>query len=48
MAPLAGEWIHQAAMAIKLRAPIATLRDTVSQFPTFSEGFSEGVRKLEA
>jgi len=47
VAPLAGEWIHQAAMAIKLRASIATLRDTVSQFPTFSEGFSEAVRKLE-
>jgi pyruvate/2-oxoglutarate dehydrogenase complex dihydrolipoamide dehydrogenase (E3) component len=47
VAPLAGEWIHQAAMAIKLRASIATLRDTVSQCPTFSEGFSEAVRKLE-
>jgi dihydrolipoamide dehydrogenase len=47
VAPLAGEWIHQAAMAIKLRASIETLRDTVSQFPTFSEGFSEAVRKLE-
>jgi pyruvate/2-oxoglutarate dehydrogenase complex dihydrolipoamide dehydrogenase (E3) component len=47
VAPLAAEFIHQAAMAIKLRAPIAVLRDTVSQFPTFSEGFSEAVRKLE-
>ena len=35
------------AMAIKLRATIDALRDTVSQFPTFSEGFSEAVRKLE-
>ncbi len=47
VAPLAGEFIHQAAMAIKLRATIDVLRDTVSQFPTFSEGFSEAVRKLE-
>jgi pyruvate/2-oxoglutarate dehydrogenase complex dihydrolipoamide dehydrogenase (E3) component len=44
VAPLAGEWIRQAAMAIKLRAPLEVLRDTVSQFPTFCEGFTEGVR----
>jgi dihydrolipoamide dehydrogenase len=47
VAPLAGEWIHQAAMAIKLRAPLEILRDTVSQFPTYSEGFTEAVRALE-
>ena len=47
VAPLAGEWIHQAAMAIKLRAPLETLGDTVSQFPTYAEGFTEAVRALE-
>jgi pyruvate/2-oxoglutarate dehydrogenase complex dihydrolipoamide dehydrogenase (E3) component len=46
VASLAGEFIHRAAMAIKLQAPIDVLRDTVSQFLTFSEGFSEAVRKL--
>ncbi|CAA9515047.1 MAG: PF00070 family, FAD-dependent NAD(P)-disulphide oxidoreductase [uncultured Solirubrobacterales bacterium] len=48
VAPLAGEWIHQVAMAIKLRAPLEMLRDTVSQFPTYAEGFTEAVRALEA
>ncbi len=48
VAPMAGEWIHQAAMAIKLRAPLEMLRDTVSQFPTYCEGFTEAVRALEA
>jgi pyruvate/2-oxoglutarate dehydrogenase complex dihydrolipoamide dehydrogenase (E3) component len=47
VASLAGEFIHRAAMAIKLQAPIDVLRDTVSQFLTFSEGFSEAVRKLK-
>jgi len=47
VAPLAGEWIHQAAMAIKLRAPLDVLRDTVSQFPTYCEGFTNAVRALE-
>ncbi|CAA9501312.1 MAG: PF00070 family, FAD-dependent NAD(P)-disulphide oxidoreductase [uncultured Solirubrobacterales bacterium] len=47
VAPLAGEWMHQAAMAIKLGAPLETLRDTVSQFPTYAEGFTEAVRALE-
>jgi dihydrolipoamide dehydrogenase len=48
VAPLAGEWIHQAAMAIKLRAPLEVLRDTVSQFPTYCEAFTNAVRALEA
>lgn len=47
VAPLAGEWIHQAAMAIKLRAPLDVLRDTVSQFPTYCEAFTNAVRELE-
>lgn len=47
VAPLAGEWIHQAALAIKLEAPLAVLRDSVAQFPTFSEAYLKGVESLE-
>ncbi len=46
VAPLAGEWIHQAALAIKTRTPLAVLRDTVAQFPTFSEAYLKGVEAL--
>jgi Pyridine nucleotide-disulphide oxidoreductase, dimerisation domain len=37
VAPLAGEWIHYAALAIKTGTALEVLRDTVAQFPTFSE-----------
>ncbi len=47
VAPLAGEWIHQAALAIKTQTPIDVLRDTVAQFPTFSEGYLKGVERLD-
>ncbi len=47
VAPLAGEWIHQAALAIKTQTPIEVLRDTVAQFPTFSEAYLKGVEALE-
>ena len=46
VAPLAGEWIHQAVLAIRAEVPLATLRDTIAQFPTFSEGFGAALRKL--
>ena len=46
VAPLAGEWIHQAALAIKARVPISVLRDTVAQFPTFSEAYLAAVEAL--
>jgi dihydrolipoamide dehydrogenase len=45
--PLASEWIHYAALAIKARIPLATLRDTVAQFPTYSEAYLKTVEKLE-
>lgn len=32
VAPLAGEWIHQAALAIRARIPIDVLLDQVAQF----------------
>lgn len=47
VAPLASEWIHQAALAIKTRIPLAVLRDTVAQFPTFSEAYLKGLEALE-
>jgi pyruvate/2-oxoglutarate dehydrogenase complex dihydrolipoamide dehydrogenase (E3) component len=46
VAPLAGEWIHQAVLAIRAEVPLATLRDTIAQFPTFSEGFGAALRGL--
>jgi dihydrolipoamide dehydrogenase len=48
VAPLAGEWIHQAALAIKAQIPLKVLRDTVAQFPTFSEAYLKGVEQLDA
>jgi pyruvate/2-oxoglutarate dehydrogenase complex dihydrolipoamide dehydrogenase (E3) component len=44
--PLAGEWIHVAALAIKAEIPLATLRDTIVQFPTFSEAYVSALRAL--
>jgi dihydrolipoamide dehydrogenase len=46
VAPLAGEWIHQAALAIKAQIPLDVLRDTVAQFPTFSEAYLQGLEAL--
>jgi pyruvate/2-oxoglutarate dehydrogenase complex dihydrolipoamide dehydrogenase (E3) component len=39
VAPQAGEWIHEAALAIRARVPFEVLLDTVPQFPSFSEGY---------
>lgn len=47
VAPLASEWIHQAALAIKTRTPLAVLRDTVAQFPTYTEAYLQGLEALE-
>jgi hypothetical protein len=46
MAPLAGEWIHQAVLAIRAEIPLSVLKDTIQQFPTFSEGFGLALRQL--
>ena len=46
MAPLAGEWIHVAVLAIRAEIPLSVLRDTIQQFPTFSEGFGLALRQL--
>lgn len=46
VAPMAGEWIHYAALAIKTQTSLAVLRDTVAQFPTFTEGYLKAVERL--
>ncbi len=46
VAPLASEWIHQAVLAIRARVPIAVLKDTIAQFPTFSEAYVRALRSL--
>lgn len=46
--PLASEWIHQAALAVKARIPLAVLADSIIQFPTFSELFGELARDLHS
>jgi dihydrolipoamide dehydrogenase len=46
VAPLAGEWIHYAALAIKARIPLAVLKDTVAQFPTYCEGYLRALDEL--
>ncbi len=45
--PLAGEWIHPYALAIKAEIGLDTLRDSIAQFPTFSEGLVQAVRALD-
>ncbi len=44
--PLAGEWIHYAALAIKASIPLAVLRDAVPQFPTYTEGYLKVLEEL--
>jgi dihydrolipoamide dehydrogenase len=45
--PLASEWIGSAVLAVKARVPVAVLRDTPMQFPTFGEALSYAVRDLD-
>jgi pyruvate/2-oxoglutarate dehydrogenase complex dihydrolipoamide dehydrogenase (E3) component len=47
VAPLAGEWIHQAVLAIRARVSLDVLIDTVAQFPSYSEAFLSGLQALE-
>ncbi|MDQ3637882.1 MAG: NAD(P)/FAD-dependent oxidoreductase, partial [Actinomycetota bacterium] len=47
VAPLAGEWIHQACLAVRTRMPVDTLLDSVFQFPTFSQAYLEALEKMD-
>jgi dihydrolipoamide dehydrogenase len=44
--PLASEWIHYAALAIKAQVGIDTLLDTVAQFPTYCEAYLAALEQL--
>lgn len=46
--PMAGEWIHHAALAVRTRIPLDVLRDQVAQFPTFHEAYLAALERLEA
>ena len=48
VAPLASEWIHHSVLAVKAQVPLDTLRDTMMQFPTFSELLLAAVRAVDA
>jgi len=45
--PLASEWIHHAVLAVKAAIPIDVLRDTVAQFPTFTEAYLPALERLD-
>jgi pyruvate/2-oxoglutarate dehydrogenase complex dihydrolipoamide dehydrogenase (E3) component len=47
VAPQAGEWIHQACLAVKARISVDTMLDSVFQFPTFSQGYLEALEKMD-
>ena len=47
VSPLAGEWIHYATLAIKTRTPLDVLRDTVAQFPTYTEAYLKAIEALD-
>ncbi len=44
--PLASEWIHYAALAIKAQLPLALLKDAVAQFPTYTEAYLKALEQL--
>lgn len=45
--PQAGEWIHQASLAIRTQLPLETLLDQVAQFPTYHEAYQAALEQLE-
>ncbi len=47
VAPLAGEWIHQACLAVRTRMSVDTLLDSIFQFPTFSQAYLEALEKMD-
>ena len=46
VAPLASEWIHQAALGIRARIPLPVLLDQVAQYPTYSEAYLAALEAL--
>ena len=47
VAPLASEWIHQAALAIRAELPLEILLDQVAQFPTFTEAYLQALEAID-
>jgi len=47
VAPLAGEWIHLAALAIRAAIPLDVLADQVAQFPPYTEANLKALESLE-
>ncbi|MFG1625175.1 dihydrolipoyl dehydrogenase family protein [Kribbella sp. NPDC049227] len=46
LGPDAGEWLQQAALAIRAAVPLDVLRDVIQPFPTFSEIYVEALKAL--
>src|SRR5258707_3184031 len=46
VAPLASEWIHYAALAIRARIPISVVLDQVAQYPTYTEAWHATLEQL--
>lgn len=44
--PMASEWIHTAALAVREQIPIERLTDQIAQFPTYNEGWLGAYRRL--
>ena len=44
--PLASEWIHTAALAVREEIAIDRLLDQVAQFPTYNEGYLKALEQL--
>lgn len=47
VAPQAGEWIHQAALAVRAHIPLSILREQVAQFPSYNEAYLVALEQLE-
>ncbi|MEU3231162.1 NAD(P)/FAD-dependent oxidoreductase [Nocardiopsis alba] len=45
--PMASEWIHTVALAIRTGLSVETLRDSVPQFPTYNEGYIVALEALD-
>ncbi len=45
--PQASEWIHTAALAVREEIPVERLLDQVAQFPTYNEGWLNGIQRLK-
>ena len=45
--PLVSEWIHYAALAIRAELPLSVLRDSVAQFPTYTEAYLKAIERLD-